>query len=259
MRVRDGVSSRLHLGAGLVAETTNTDADLKIANQLLVSVNLVFNSCSDWRHLILESPLRARRGKEGLVCGGSPARIPGARQRPHLESVRTPRFALQARPPPVFSLWSSYKSRNPRPGERDGIDYHFRTLSQIESLRVNNRYVLHGMVFTILLATHEIPCTHLWPCFEAQCLRVLKNGVPSFCLWSVDRPVSANGSRGLIGGRSAFSSKLERLINSYRTYRAVMRGKKKPRLTTAERSKSWATETSGLERRKSQRKRESSN
>jgi guanylate kinase len=33
-------------------------------------------------------------------------------------------------------------SRNPRPGERDGVDYHFRTRSQIESFRVNNRYVL---------------------------------------------------------------------------------------------------------------------
>jgi len=41
--------------------------------------------------------------------------------------------------------------------------------------------------------------------------------------------------------------------------RKNMRGKKKPRLTTAERSKSWATETSEVERRKSQRKRESSN
>lgn len=48
-----------------------------------------------------------------------------------------------------YPEWSSrlqplvlYNSRNPRPGERDGMDYHFRTPSQIEPLRVNNRYVL---------------------------------------------------------------------------------------------------------------------
>jgi guanylate kinase len=35
-----------------------------------------------------------------------------------------------------------YNSRNPRPGELDGIDYHFRTRIQIESLRSEGRYVL---------------------------------------------------------------------------------------------------------------------
>jgi len=45
--------------------------------------------------------------------------------------------------------WSSrlrglvlYNSRDPRPGERDGIDYHFRTRSHIESLRTNDRYAV---------------------------------------------------------------------------------------------------------------------
>ena len=33
-------------------------------------------------------------------------------------------------------------SRAPRPGERDGIDYHFRTRIQVEALRADNRYVL---------------------------------------------------------------------------------------------------------------------
>ena len=35
-----------------------------------------------------------------------------------------------------------YNSRDPRPGERDGVDYHFRTRSQIEAFRSNPRYVL---------------------------------------------------------------------------------------------------------------------
>jgi guanylate kinase len=45
--------------------------------------------------------------------------------------------------------WSSrlqplvlFNSRNPRPGERDGIDYHFRTRSQIEAFRGNSRYAV---------------------------------------------------------------------------------------------------------------------
>ena len=33
-------------------------------------------------------------------------------------------------------------SRDPRPGELDGIDYHFRTRSQIETLRSNPRYAV---------------------------------------------------------------------------------------------------------------------
>ena len=35
-----------------------------------------------------------------------------------------------------------YNSRAPRPGERDGIDYHFRTRSQVEAFRADNRYAL---------------------------------------------------------------------------------------------------------------------
>src|SRR5271157_379814 len=35
-----------------------------------------------------------------------------------------------------------YNSRNPRPGEVDGVDYHFRTRIQIESLRSEERYAL---------------------------------------------------------------------------------------------------------------------
>lgn len=35
-----------------------------------------------------------------------------------------------------------YNSRDPRPGERDGIDYHFRTPSQIEALRHEDRYAV---------------------------------------------------------------------------------------------------------------------
>lgn len=35
-----------------------------------------------------------------------------------------------------------YNSRAPRPGELDGVDYHFRTREQIESLREQNRYVV---------------------------------------------------------------------------------------------------------------------
>lgn len=45
--------------------------------------------------------------------------------------------------------WSSrlqalvlYNSRSPRPGELDGRDFHFRTRSQIEASRADNRYAL---------------------------------------------------------------------------------------------------------------------
>lgn len=45
--------------------------------------------------------------------------------------------------------WSSrlqplvlYNSRSPRPGERDGIDYHFRMRGQIEAFRANSRYTV---------------------------------------------------------------------------------------------------------------------
>ena len=33
-------------------------------------------------------------------------------------------------------------SRAPRPGERDGVDYHFRTRAQVEALRSDNRYAV---------------------------------------------------------------------------------------------------------------------
>lgn len=35
-----------------------------------------------------------------------------------------------------------YNSRGPRPGEVDGVDYHFRTREQIEALRSEKRYAL---------------------------------------------------------------------------------------------------------------------
>jgi guanylate kinase len=35
-----------------------------------------------------------------------------------------------------------YNSRSPRPGEVDGVDYHFRTRSQIEALRTESRYAV---------------------------------------------------------------------------------------------------------------------
>lgn len=35
-----------------------------------------------------------------------------------------------------------FNSRSPRPGEIDGVDYHFRTRLEIESLRSENRYAL---------------------------------------------------------------------------------------------------------------------
>lgn len=35
-----------------------------------------------------------------------------------------------------------YNSRQPRPGERDGVDYHFRSRQHIEGLRNDDRYVV---------------------------------------------------------------------------------------------------------------------
>jgi guanylate kinase len=35
-----------------------------------------------------------------------------------------------------------YNSRAPRPGEVDGVDYHFRTRSQVEALRAEDRYAV---------------------------------------------------------------------------------------------------------------------
>ena len=35
-----------------------------------------------------------------------------------------------------------YNSRAPRPGEVDGVDYHFRTRSQVEALRAQSRYAV---------------------------------------------------------------------------------------------------------------------
>lgn len=35
-----------------------------------------------------------------------------------------------------------YNSRQPRPGEIDGIDYHFRKRDEIEKLRIDNRFVV---------------------------------------------------------------------------------------------------------------------
>jgi len=35
-----------------------------------------------------------------------------------------------------------YNSRAPRPGERDGVDYHFRTRVQVEALRAHSRYAV---------------------------------------------------------------------------------------------------------------------
>src|ERR1700756_2663481 len=33
-------------------------------------------------------------------------------------------------------------SRDPRPGEIDGVDYHFRTRAQVEGLRADSRYAV---------------------------------------------------------------------------------------------------------------------
>src|ERR1039458_5870752 len=33
-------------------------------------------------------------------------------------------------------------SRAPRPGELDGVDFHFRTRAQVEALRADNRYAV---------------------------------------------------------------------------------------------------------------------
>jgi len=35
-----------------------------------------------------------------------------------------------------------YNSRFPRPGEADGVDYHFRTTTQVEALRADNRKIV---------------------------------------------------------------------------------------------------------------------
>jgi guanylate kinase len=35
-----------------------------------------------------------------------------------------------------------FNSRDPRPGEKDGVDYHFRTRAQIEALRPKERYAV---------------------------------------------------------------------------------------------------------------------
>ena len=35
-----------------------------------------------------------------------------------------------------------YNSRSPRPGEVEGVDYHFRTRSQVEALRTETRYAV---------------------------------------------------------------------------------------------------------------------
>lgn len=35
-----------------------------------------------------------------------------------------------------------FNSRAPRPGERDGVDYHFRPRAQVEALSTNNRYAV---------------------------------------------------------------------------------------------------------------------
>lgn len=45
-------------------------------------------------------------------------------------------------------LWSRlekivlFNSRAPRPGERDGVDYHFRTRDEVDGLRANERFVV---------------------------------------------------------------------------------------------------------------------
>src|SRR5512135_468307 len=35
-----------------------------------------------------------------------------------------------------------FNSREPRPGERDGVDYHFRPRTQIEALRSQERFAV---------------------------------------------------------------------------------------------------------------------
>ena len=57
---------------------------------------------------------------------------------PLLHALRRERPALVERLEPVVL----YNDRTPRPGEVDGVDYHFRSRSHIESLDGNDRYVV---------------------------------------------------------------------------------------------------------------------
>jgi guanylate kinase len=42
----------------------------------------------------------------------------------------------------IFHRLVLVNSRAPRPGERDGVDYHFRTRAQVEALGSDNRYAV---------------------------------------------------------------------------------------------------------------------
>jgi len=76
---------------------------------------------SDWpgRLVILSGP---------SCVGKSPLRTALARLYPELWS-RVEKLVL-------------FNSRAPRPGERDDVDYHFRTRDQVYALRANDRYVV---------------------------------------------------------------------------------------------------------------------
>jgi len=55
-------------------------------------------------------------------------------------------------------------SRNPRPGEIDGVDYYFRTRAQVEALRADHRYaVLEVRTDLQVLDVGEHPKSELGP------------------------------------------------------------------------------------------------
>lgn len=75
----------------------------------------------------------ARAGRLVVIAGPS-----CAGKTPLLHALRRTRPELVERLEPVVL----YNDRSPRPGEVDGVDYHFRSRSHIESLDGNDRYVV---------------------------------------------------------------------------------------------------------------------
>ncbi|TAJ07927.1 hypothetical protein DMA11_21895 [Marinilabiliaceae bacterium JC017] len=54
-----------------------------------------------------------------------------------------------------------YNSRPPRPGEQDGIDYHFRTRGEIEALRAKDNYVVMDVRGDLQALDLNVLLTHL--------------------------------------------------------------------------------------------------
>src|SRR2546430_13287859 len=74
-------------------------------------------------------------GTGGLVLLSGPSCVGKS---PLAKALRRFRPDLSAKLQPIVL----YNSRSPRPGERDGEDYHFRPREQIEALRDRERYVV---------------------------------------------------------------------------------------------------------------------